>query len=199
MAKDDKNNDAEDATEVPEDAEDVKVGEGDEKADGETANGDKKKGKLLKLLLFIGLPVVLLAVVAAVIFLTDFGRGLVGLKTSEGGENAAEEVVELPENITYYEMPELLVNIQSTSVKRKPYLRLAVKFEIHDPEAIKILDLLKPRIIDSFQVYLRELRVDDLEGSAGSQRLKEELLKRVNAVSSPAKVMDVLFQVFVVQ
>ncbi len=188
MAEEEKKEDAEDATEVQEEAT-----EGAE--DGKEA--PKKSGGMMKIILLVVIPLLVIGIVAGVLFFTDFGRGMIGLETEK--EIVEEEVVELPENISYYEMPELLVNIQSSSAKRKPYLRLAVKFEIHDPEATATLDLLKPRIIDSFQVYLRELRVDDLEGSAGSQRLKEELLKRVNAVSAPAKVMDVLFQVFVVQ
>lgn len=213
MAEEDKS-DVDDAEEINEDGAENADGqaEGDEDAaeggeEGADGEGGKKKSKksggMMTILLAAGIPTVLIIIIVIVLLFTSFGRGLIGLDHGEGEqaeEEAVEEaVVELPENITYYEMPELLVNIQTSSSKRKPYLRLAVKFEIHDPEAIKTLDMIKPRIIDAFQVYLRELRVDDLEGSAGSQRLKEELLKRVNTVAAPIKVADVLFQVFVVQ
>ena len=188
------------------DAEEVKDAAVEEGAEGDH-DADKKEeksgGGMMKILLIAGIPSLLILIIAGVLLFTSFGRGLIGLDSAKDGEpvpeEVIEEVVELPEHISYYEMPELLVNIQSSSSKRKPYLRLAVKFELHDPEAMTTLDLIKPRIIDSFQVYLRELRVDDLEGSAGSQRLKEELLKRVNTVAAPIKVIDVLFQVFVVQ
>ena len=56
-----------------------------------------------------------------------------------------------------------------------------------------------PRIIDNFQVYLRELRIEDLRGSAGMYRLREELLLRVNASAAPAKIVDVLFKEMLVQ
>jgi flagellar FliL protein len=56
-----------------------------------------------------------------------------------------------------------------------------------------------PRIMDNFQVYLRELRIEDLKGSAGMYRLREELLVRVNAAAAPAKVRDVLFKEMLVQ
>ena len=56
-----------------------------------------------------------------------------------------------------------------------------------------------PRIIDNFQVYLRELRVEDLQGSAGMLRLREELMMRVNNAVKPAKVNDVLFKEMLVQ
>ena len=58
---------------------------------------------------------------------------------------------------------------------------------------------LSPRIIDNFQVYLRELRVEDLRGSAGIYRLREELLARVNNAVHPTKVKDVLFKDMLVQ
>ncbi len=53
--------------------------------------------------------------------------------------------------------------------------------------------------MDNFQVYLRELRIEDLKGSAGMYRLREELLTRVNAAIAPAKVHDVLFKEMLVQ
>jgi flagellar FliL protein len=56
-----------------------------------------------------------------------------------------------------------------------------------------------PRILDNFQVYLRELRLDDLRGSAGMYRLREELLARVNAAVAPVKVRDILFKEMLVQ
>ena len=56
-----------------------------------------------------------------------------------------------------------------------------------------------PRIVDNFQVYLRELRLEDLRGSAGLYRLREELLSRVNIAAQPAQVNDVLFKEMLVQ
>ena len=56
-----------------------------------------------------------------------------------------------------------------------------------------------PRVMDAFQTYLRELRPEDLRGSAGLYRLREELLARVNTSAQPAKVTDVLFKEMLVQ
>lgn len=160
---------------------------------GEGAPAPAKKSPL-KLILFIVVPLLVLGSVAAVLFLTHFGRALIGLEKP----HKQEITQSLPDHITYYELPEMLINIQSTS-KRKPYLRMAVKLEVHEEKIEPKLDLIKPRMIDAIQMYVRELRVDDLEGSAGSQRLKQELLKRINALSGPIKVHDILFGVFVIQ
>lgn len=163
----------------------------EEGAEGSTPPAKKSP---LKLILFIGVPVLVLGIVAGVLFLTHFGRVMIGLEKAPKKEITQT----LPDHITYYELPEMLVNIQSTS-KRKPYLRMSVKLEIHEEKVEPKLDLIKPRMIDAIQMYIRELRVDDLEGSAGSQHLKQELLKRINALSAPIKVHDVLFGVFVIQ
>jgi flagellar protein FliL len=56
-----------------------------------------------------------------------------------------------------------------------------------------------PRVVDQFQSYLRELRVDDLHGSAGVLRLKEELLRRINVAAAPYPVKDVLLKEMIVQ
>jgi flagellar FliL protein len=56
-----------------------------------------------------------------------------------------------------------------------------------------------PRVEDTFQVFVRELRASDLDGSAGVYRLREELLRRVNVAVYPAKVDAVLFKDIIVQ
>ena len=56
-----------------------------------------------------------------------------------------------------------------------------------------------PRIVDHFQVYLRELKPDSLKGSAGVYRLRQELLTRIAAAAYPLKAKDVLFREVLVQ
>jgi flagellar FliL protein len=58
---------------------------------------------------------------------------------------------------------------------------------------------LLPRVEDIFQVFVRELRASDLEGSGGVHRLREELLRRVNVAVAPTRVEAVLFKDVIVQ
>jgi flagellar FliL protein len=51
-----------------------------------------------------------------------------------------------------------------------------------------------PLVLDSYQPFLRELRPEDLSGSAATFRMKEEMLIRANAVLGKAAVRDVLIQ-----
>jgi len=56
-----------------------------------------------------------------------------------------------------------------------------------------------PRLLDLFQTYLREIRPDELHGSAGTYRLREELIARADIAAAPAKIVDILFTEILVQ
>ena len=56
-----------------------------------------------------------------------------------------------------------------------------------------------PRILDLFQTYLRDMRPEDLRGSAGTYRLREELIARGTIAVAPAHITDVLFTEMLVQ
>ena len=98
----------------------------------------------------------------------------------------------------FYDLPEMLVNLNAGG-RKVSYLKIVVSLELNDGPDLDRVNEVLPRIIDNFQVYLRELRVEDLTGSAGLQRLREELLLRVNAAAHPAVVKNVLFKEMLVQ
>jgi SpoVK/Ycf46/Vps4 family AAA+-type ATPase len=56
-----------------------------------------------------------------------------------------------------------------------------------------------PRLMDSFTTFLRETRPEELRGSAGIHRLREELIARSNILLRPGAVTDILFVELVVQ
>jgi flagellar FliL protein len=91
------------------------------------------------------------------------------------------------------------VNLSSTGEDRAQFLKLSVSLELADEELLAIVEPRMARVRDAFQVYLRELRRSDLEGSAGIYRLKEELRRRVNLAIHPAQVDNILFKEILVQ
>jgi flagellar protein FliL len=103
-----------------------------------------------------------------------------------------------PPQVAYYDVPDLIVNIQS--VDGSPvYLKLSLSLELYTAEEKAGIQALIPRIVDQFQGYLRELRADDLKGSAGIMRVKEELLRRTNVAAAPYRVRDVLLKEMIIQ
>jgi flagellar protein FliL len=92
----------------------------------------------------------------------------------------------------FYALPDLLVSL-NTGERRSTFLKVKVSLQLADAEDQPHIERLLPRIIDYCQVYLRELRLDELRGSAGTARLREELLRRISAAVAPVQVTDVLF------
>ncbi len=165
--------------------------------DGEALEEEGGKSGKKKKLLMIGLPILLIVGGGAAVFFSGLADSLLGKE--EPVEVAADEHSEEAEQGTvFYELPQMLVNL-STSGRRTSFLKIVVSLELTSEGDVEILEKALPRIIDNFQVYLRELRVEDLRGSAGLYRLREELLFRVNAAASPARVTDVLFKEMLVQ
>ena len=144
-----------------------------------------------KLVLFVILPVVVLLAAGA-------GAHFAGLTDMLFGGDEEAEVAETPKPAVFYNLPEMLVNL-NTGGRRANFLKITISLELDDPLDIPKVEAVLPRIIDNFQIYLRELRIEDLRGSAGMYRLREELLARVNYAVQPAKVRDILFKEMLVQ
>lgn len=171
---------------------------------------DAKKGGMSKLILFAGVPVVLIVVgLGAAYFLGFFGGSKEehaeddhGGEHGEAGEydehGEPKEHAPSKHEIVFYDLPDLLVNLSVGNGETR-YLKLRIALELSDHAAVDKVEVVMPRVIDNFQVYLRELRLEDLDGSAGIYRMREELLKRINLSLQNVTVQDVLFKEIIVQ
>ena len=173
-------------------AEDPERGEAEESGDEDAPKSGKTSGK--KLVLFVALPIVLLGLAGAAVYFSGLADPWLG-KTEEGEQLMAEEA---SGPSIYNDLPDMLVNLNS-SRRKTAYLKLSVSLELGAEEDKQKVEQALPRVVDSFQVYLRELRVEDLHGSAGLQRLREELLLRVSKATGATEVRDVLFREMLVQ
>lgn len=101
----------------------------------------------------------------------------------------------------FFDLPVMIVNLNSSSPEapRKPILKVLVCLELSHPADQQRIEQVMPRIIDSFQVYLREVRPEELNGSGGLVRLREELITRINHATHPVLIKDVLFKEMLVQ
>jgi len=169
----------------------------DETPEGETAEVAPKKG----LARFLSKKMLMVIVPALVLVLGGGGAGayfLLFKKSDKSQEANAADVPLTPPKVAFSDMQDILVNIQSND-GTPAYLKLGVSLELEDDAQKTAIQPLMPRITDQFQAYLRELRLDDLKGSAGVLRLKEELLRRVNVAAAPYHVRDVLLKEMIVQ
>lgn len=186
------------AEEDDDDLENEEVGGADEDMDDEEGGPSEgaSKGKKKKLIIIVA---ILLLVVggAAAAFFTGLLEPVIAMITGEESTSVADG--ETPEGVgLFHDLPEVLVNL-NTSGRKSQFLKMKVSLEVATEQDKLIIDGVKDRVMDNFQVYLRELRIEDLQGSAGMYRLREELLRRVRAAAAPAQVKDVLFKEMLVQ
>ncbi|MBW8308990.1 MAG: flagellar basal body-associated FliL family protein [Candidatus Paracaedibacteraceae bacterium] len=159
-------------------------------------SSDGGKGKII----IIGV-LVLLIVVAAGLFFTPVGASLLGHKEPVKEEVKKEESAASELDVTkvaFTTLPEILLNLRNTSGKSS---FLKVTFIVQSPteEVGKKVEKLKPILINQFQEYLRGLDIEDLAGSAGLQRVRNELLTRTNNILAPDKASDILIGPFLIQ
>ena len=171
----------------------------DNKADKDDNPGKETaaKGGKKKLLMLAGGGMLLVAGSLGGLFFTGMLDGVLGMGTanSAAGSETAEST--RPEPI-FYELPDIVVSL-NTGERKSRFLKVRVNLELITAEDVPQIERMMPRIMDHFQVYLRELRLEDINGSAGTFRLREELLKRVSASASPAQINDVLFVEMITQ
>lgn len=186
---------------------------------GEGGEAAKPKGRFAALLsrkmLMILAPVLLLVVGGGVYFFLftggeevagEHGAASADGHAAAGGDghgdtHAAGEGGEAAHHPVFFEVPDILVNVSSDGGK-PVFLKLAVSLEVEGAsheEVAASLEPIMPRVVDQLQTYLRELRLEDLSGSAALFRLKEELLRRVNLAADPVQVKGVLFREMIVQ
>ncbi len=160
--------------------------DGDEDGEGEgapEAGGGKKK---------------LFMMVGAAVAVLGLGGGGWFFFMKKKPDSASAPPVEVARPVAFVDLPDMTVNL-SVGQDRPQYLRVKVALEVTDSKVADQIKPIMPRVIDAFQLYLREMRPSDIEGSAGIFRLRDELTRRVNTAVHPARVNAVLFREIVVQ
>lgn len=194
------------------------VEENEDEEDGE-AKAKPKMG-LVKLGLFIGLPAIILLLAGVAGFMMFAGGGEEAAQVAmldEHGEPvlddhgqpvmaAAPAAAEPEHEAQAYYFPlrnadgaedPIITNIRSTD-GRPVTVMLKITLESSDPEFGQVIDAHIDPIMDQFIMFLRELREDDLYGSAGMHRVRLELLRRVNLAIEPEHADAVLIQEFMI-
>ncbi|MDB5317835.1 MAG: hypothetical protein JWO26_3486 [Rhodospirillales bacterium] len=155
-----------------------------------------KRGKS-RLVLLIVLPLALLGIGGGLWF-SGILPGMLshGAPAAAGAPSAA--VVQAQSLPAFLDMPDILTNLNAPG-RRPIYIKLRSKIEVARADDAPAVQAAMPRLVDLFQTYLREMRPDELRGSAGTHRLREELMARANIAAAPARISDVLFVEILVQ
>ena len=168
----------------------AKTMEGDTAPDAAAdANSGRKGGR--KKLILLAVPLALVGVLAGLWF-SGVLPNLLGVAHKEQHEAEAK-----PGPPVFVDLPEMIANLSGNS-RRPTYVKLVARLEVAKPEDAERIKATMPRIVDLFQTYLREMRPEELRGSTGTHRLREELIARASIAASPARIKDVLFSELIV-
>ncbi|WOK37761.1 flagellar basal body-associated FliL family protein [Sphingomonas sp. C3-2] len=136
----------------------------------------------------------MIAGAAAILLLGAGGGGYMLLSGDEGAKPSASGAG--PE--AYVEVPPLVVNLRSSDGQAR-FLKLRFIIVADEEGQVNEVRGKLPFILDALQPFLRELRPEDLNGSAAVFRVKEEMMARMTATLGANMVRDVLIQDLVQQ
>jgi flagellar protein FliL len=139
----------------------------------------------------------LLLIIGAVVLLIGGGAAAYFLLLAGSGEQERVHLTAVPQTFIF-NLPTMTVNLNGEG-NGEQFMKLTVALEVANEQMMIDIQPRLAKVVDAFQVYLRELRKSDLEGSAGIYRLKEELRRRVNVAVFPAQVESILFREILVQ
>lgn len=154
-----------------------------------TGNSDKKK-KIKKILL-ITVPIII-TIIGAVYF---FFFVIKAPKHNEGQEvqqTKEKEQVALESN-TYLDIDPITIGLTPSGSKRE-YLRLDLSLRLSTEQESAAVLTKMPIIKDTLITFLRSLRATDFNSSSSTIYLKEEISKRINKITAPVVIKEVLFQ-----
>ena len=161
-------------------------------AEATTEKPKKGKGKLV-----IIIAVAVLAAAGAGGWFSGVIPKLLGKEHGAAEHGAAETAAAKAEPV-FLDLPEMIANMNAGG-RRAAYIKMRAKLELARKEDVSVVQAAMPRVVDLFQGYLREMRPEELRGTAGTYRLREELVARTNIAAAPAHVTDVLFIEVLVQ
>lgn len=168
----------------------------DDALEEEESKGKKGMILLVLLLLLIG--------AGAGLYFTGMLDSLMPQNEVEVVENAEEKTTSAASNkkepleVVYYELPHIMANLNPGSATPS-FIKTTITIEAPNQETVSRLQAIQPKVMDVINTYIRELRPGDLKGSAGTQRLREEIMMRINKTLDPDEISNVLFKEILIQ
>lgn len=143
-----------------------------------------------KLPLIIGLVLMILAGGGGFYALYS---GLLFGPPKPGAEAGGQRPEALPD-IAFIPLDPMVISIRTTGAK---HLRFTAQLEVAGHYA-KEVEMLKPRVMDVLNSYLRAVDLADIEAPTSLGRLKAQMLRRVQMVTGEGRIRDLLVMEFVV-
>ena len=82
---------------------------------------------------------------------------------------------------------------------RPRYLKINMDMELENEASLRELESIKPKVRDAIITHLSSKSTDQLASVGDKQKLKDEILHRLNSLMTSGKVKEVYFSEFMVQ
>jgi len=158
-------------------------------AEPETAGAEAPK-KTSKLPILIGL--VLMLALGGGAFYALYSGLILAPKATEAGP-AAETGPDPISGIAFVPLDPMVISLSGVAAK---HLRFSAQLEVAEAQAHDV-EILKPRVMDVLNGFLRAVDVQELEDPAALMRLRAQMLRRVQIVTGEGRVHDLLIVEFV--
>lgn len=115
-------------------------------------------------------------------------------KAAEPDAHADEPAPEALPDIAFVPLDPMIISLGDSSSAR--HLRFSAQLEVSKAYQADV-ELLKPRVMDVLNGYLRAVDVSELEDRSALIRLRAQMLRRVQIVTGEGRVRDLLVIEFV--
>lgn len=157
----------------------------------DTEDEPKKKGS--KLPLILGLILALVGGGGS-FFAVYSGMLLGGDATTDAAPDESMPVAgELPD-VAFVEVEPMIITMGRGTASK--HLRFRAQLEVPSTQKGAVEALL-PRVVDVLNTYLRAVEMSDLNDPAALVRLRAQMLRRLQVVTGPGRVSDLLIMEFV--
>ncbi|MGB7240850.1 MAG: flagellar basal body-associated FliL family protein [Sulfitobacter sp.] len=146
--------------------------------------------KKSKLPLIIGL--LLAVLLGAGGFYATWSGMILGVESDHS--TAEEDAQHQMPAVAFVDVAPMTVSLSSQGLQQ--HLRFRASLEVPTDHRENV-ELLLPRVVDVLNSYLRALELHDLEDRAALTRLRAQMLRRVQIVTGPGMVKDLLVMEFV--
>jgi len=159
----------------------------EEKEEQVVEEGVPQKKKLpLKKLIIIGITVVVVVTAGAL--------GAIYYKKFFDKKEKQEQQAPVG---AIWSMEPFIVNIKDENSDR--YLKIVIELDISDKNYIAEMNQLKPKLRDNILDLLSSKTYKDIMDISGKQRLRDEIMVRLNSFLTDGKIVKVYFTEFVIQ
>lgn len=159
--------------------------DGDDDEDGE--GEPSKKFNKIKLFIILGGVVFFLLLIGISLFFFGILDPYLGLDEEDVDQ---EEVV--IQGQVFYKLQDMTINL-NVEGKKSRFLKIGLTLVLINESDVAVVEALQPRIEDYVMTYLRELKPEELAGSANFYRMRVNILLRIQAAVAPVRVTNVLF------